>query len=322
MDVQNILSLIGALSLAILFARFASFLTLYARPSSLPRYNPSPKQRPAWALVTGATDGIGRALAEELARQGFHVLLHGRNPTKLDATRAYIEKTVPGSRCEIVQADAATAGDEDFTRIRAQVELLTYENDRSSGLRVLVNNVGGIPHAPVYAPLHTLSGADVDGDMAVNARFPTRITLALLPLLRRNTPSLVLNIGSMAGEVFPPYLSVYVGCKAYNVAFSAGLASECALESPGVEVLGLSVGEVDTAGHRAELGLFAPDARTFARAALRRVGCRRRVVNGYFWHAVQGWFLTLLPERVGMRLVAKKIVREKQQEYERMKRQQ
>src|ERR1700753_2924849 len=75
---------IGALSIVRLdFAASFRFYQLFLRQSSLNRYLSDPDGRPTWALVTGASDGIGLGIAQELCARDVNVVLHGRDPTKL-----------------------------------------------------------------------------------------------------------------------------------------------------------------------------------------------------------------------------------------------
>ena len=307
-----LLSSVGAVTLTTLLVQLTRFLALYARPSSLPRYKHA--GRASWALVTGATDGIGRALAEELCLHGFCVLLHGRSRSKLESTRDEIQRSVPGARLDTVLADATDCLDQDIARIRERVEALTSAGEgEAAKLTVLVNNVGGLNYEPRFQDFDEMDGDDIDRTMNLNARFPTKMTHALMPLLKRNQPSLVMNVGSMTGVTGTPYLAVYCASKAYTNIFSATLTTECEIENPGVEVLGLLVGAVKTNKLQVEENMFTPNARTFAKAALQRVGCGKRVVNAYFWHAVQASLLTVLPENTIQNFV-KKVLKEKKEE--------
>lgn len=304
-----LLSLVGALTLTILLVQLTRFLALYARPSALPRYKHG--ERRSWALVTGATDGIGRALAEELCLRGFAVLLHGRNRSKLESTRDEIQRSVPGAHLDTVLADATHCLENDIARIRERAETLASEE--GAKLTVLVNNVGGLNYEPRFQDFDEMDGEDIDRTMNLNARFPTRLTHALMPLLKRNQPSLVMNVGSMTGVTGTPYLAVYCASKAYTNIFSATLTTECEIENPGVEVLGLLVGAVKTNKLQVDENIFTPNARTFAKAALQRVGCGKRVVNAYFWHAVQASMLHIIPEKTVQDFV-KKVLKEKREE--------
>ena len=82
------LSGLGVAAVSYTSLKFLRFIYLYTRPSSVERYfyGDSP-----WALVTGASDGIGFGIAQELATNGLNVILHGRNPEKLERTKIQLE---------------------------------------------------------------------------------------------------------------------------------------------------------------------------------------------------------------------------------------
>jgi NAD(P)-dependent dehydrogenase (short-subunit alcohol dehydrogenase family) len=126
-------------------------------------------------LVTGATDGLGRALAGDLAEAGHRVILHGRSAERLEATAAEVAERATGPKPATVQADLAALAS--VRRIGEQVAALT---DR---LDVLVSNAGigsGEPDSP-----HRQESADGhELRFAVNYLAGFDLTLQLLPLLR------------------------------------------------------------------------------------------------------------------------------------------
>ena len=279
------LATIGLISTSYLAIRFLRFVHLYTRPSSLKRYLHGDN---AWALVTGASDGIGRAFAQELAQHGFNVVLHGRNATKLKIVKAQLQNQFPKVDFHILIADASSTSHQQIDNLVATL------NDIH--LTVLINNVGT---AIKVAPLEDTTLEEIDAIMNVNARFPTQLTKTLIPkLTQTKSPSLIMNIGSM-GDFCVPYATIYGGSKGYNMTWSSSLAMELKSEGKNVEVLGISVGRVTDVSHnKKEASFFTPSARTMARAALQRVGCGKPVVVGYVGHALQKFFVRLLPASV------------------------
>ena len=281
---------VGIISTSLLAIRFLRFVHLYARPSSLKRYLHGAD---TWAFVTGASDGIGRGFAQELAQNGFNVVLHGRNPTKLEDVKAQLQNQFPKLDFRILIADASS------TSYQQLDELVASINDLH--LTVLINNVGG---AITVAPLEDTTSEDVDAIMNMNARFPTQLTKTLLPkLTQMKTPSLMMNIGSM-GDFSVPYATIYGGSKGFNMTWSSSLAMELKSEGKDVEVLAISVGRVtDVSHHKKDASFFTPNARTMAKAALQRVGCGKPVVVGYVGHALQKFLVGLLPFSITSRAV-------------------
>ena len=279
------LATIGLISTSYLAIRILRFVHLYTRPSSLKRYLHGDN---AWALVTGATDGIGWSFAQELAQKGFNVVLHGRNPTKLENVMTQLQNQFPKLDFYSIVADASSTSHQQMNRLVASLNNIH--------LTVLVNNVGT---AIKVAPLEDTTLEDVDAIINANARFPTQLTKTLLPkLTQTKSPSLIMNIGSM-GDFCVPYATIYGGSKGYNMTWSSSLAMELKSEGKSVEVLGISVGRVTDVSHnKKKPSFFTPSARTMARAALQRVGCGKPVVVGYVGHALQKFFVGLLPARL------------------------
>ena len=279
------LTTIGFISTSYLAIRFLRFVHLYVRPSSLKRYLYGDD---AWAFVTGASDGIGRAFAQELAQEGFNIVLHGRNATKLEKVKAQLQTQFPKSDFRILIADASWTSCEQIEDLVATISDLH--------LTVLINNVG---HAIKVAPLVDTTSEEVDAIINTNARFPTQLTKVLLPkLTQTNGPSLIMNIGSM-GDFCVPYATIYGGSKGFNMTWSSSLAMELKSEGKNVEVLAISVGRVTDVSHnKNDASFFTPSSRTIARAALQRVGCGRPVVVGYVGHALQKFCVGLLPSSI------------------------
>jgi NAD(P)-dependent dehydrogenase (short-subunit alcohol dehydrogenase family) len=187
-------------------------------------------------LITGATSGLGRYLARELAGSGWQVLAHGRDPARVAELAADLgggARDLGGGARGYV-ADLAELGQvrDLAAEIRAQVPRLD----------VLVNNAGIGFGAPGQ-------GRQVSADVyelrfAVNYLAPVLLTRLLVPLLTASAPSRVVNVGSLGQVPFDPadagFEHGYSGVDAYRrsklalAAFTFGLAGE--LEAAGVTV--------------------------------------------------------------------------------------
>jgi NAD(P)-dependent dehydrogenase (short-subunit alcohol dehydrogenase family) len=181
----------------------------------------------ALALVTGATDGIGKQTALELARAGFAVILHGRSLARLDAARDAIAHDAPSATLHTLCADLAS-----FSDIRRAADDLRAQHDR---LHVLINNAG------VFSQARALSADGFELTLAVNHLAPFLMTLLLLPMLRAASqpaaPARVITVSSIAhqrGRIRlddlhlerTPYdgYQAYAASKLANVLFSNALA--------------------------------------------------------------------------------------------------
>lgn len=102
---QAATSIIGTVVVLVLLIRIVLLLVALVRPSNLSTYRHC--ESGSWALVTGASDGIGRAFSAELLSRGFNVLLHGRNEKKLEMVKRELLELHPKRAIEIVVADAS-----------------------------------------------------------------------------------------------------------------------------------------------------------------------------------------------------------------------
>jgi NAD(P)-dependent dehydrogenase (short-subunit alcohol dehydrogenase family) len=176
------------------------------------------------ALVTGGSSGIGLAIAQMLAEEGYALTLAGRRLDRLEAARE-------GLDAAIVQADVSK--EEDCLRLVA--EHLEFHG----GLDVLVNSAG-IGIAGTIADTTTKAW---DLQQAVNLRGAFLVTREALPQLRL-TRGLVVNLASIAGTLPTPGLSAYGATKAALIALTRTLAREEA--ENGVRATALCPGFVDT----------------------------------------------------------------------------
>ncbi|KAK4989187.1 hypothetical protein LTR50_003401 [Elasticomyces elasticus] len=305
---QKIFCSVGIATIAYFVGNFYSSIYLhFIRRSKLHRY--LREDGSAWALVTGSSDGIGKGFAEELCSRGFNVLLHGRNQAKLEMVMADLMQRFPKVMVLSVTADATKASSADIDNLLQTVQTLPGK------LTVLVNNIGGVPFQPQYASMTECGEEMVDNIVNINARFPTQVARALLPTLRANSPSLVLSMGSITGLQGPPYLVAYSASKAYNHTFSEALSAELAAEHvEGVEVMTILTGVVNSAGNPSPVNFFTPTSRRMAAAALDKSGCGKRVVFGYWAHALQWTAVTMIPYRLREAILIKALRSRKAEE--------
>ncbi len=188
-------------------------------------------------LVTGATDGLGRALAADLARSGATVLVHGRDPGRIAETVREVRAAADdgSDRVRAYQADLAS-----LAGVRALAEEVIAAEPR---LDVLVNNAGvGATVPGDGARQESADGYELR--FAVNYLAGYALTKRLLPLLRRSAPSRVVNVSSLGQQAidFGDVMMAggYDGARAYRqsklaqILFTIDLAAE--LDLTGVTV--------------------------------------------------------------------------------------
>lgn len=134
-------------------------------------------------LVTGATDGLGRGVAAELARRGATVLLHGRSAERGEQTLAELRRATGSERLRLYLADLSS-----LAEVRRLAQEIESDHDR---LDVLVNNAG------IIADERALSQDGYELTFAVNHLSHFLLTALLLPLLRRSAPARIVNVASI-----------------------------------------------------------------------------------------------------------------------------
>lgn len=303
-----ILTWIGIIATTSFIIGVIDFVRPYLRPSQINRFlhtAPAPagnsKDSPLhpWALITGATSGVGLALAHELASIGFNVVLHGRNPSKLHDTQQSLQNAFPSRqfRTLVIDASTCTTSPDIFKDIIACLSDIH--------LTVLINNAGGpVPNTPnpcdIYQPLARNSHASISSTIALNLTFPIILTSTLLPVLsrRNNGPALVITIGSFADGGFP-LITVYGGAKAALRCTIEGLSREVNLPTPpgaasssvtrsNVTIHHMRLGSVTGVSHnQASPSLFLPNTTTVAKAIVARVGCGRTVIEPHWTMRLQ-----------------------------------
>jgi NAD(P)-dependent dehydrogenase (short-subunit alcohol dehydrogenase family) len=139
----------------------------------------------ATILVTGTTDGLGRRVARELTAKGVTVLLHGRNPERLEATLEELRSQTGSEKVNSYLADLSS-----LAAVRGLADRIFSEHDR---LDVLVNNAG------VISPERRESEDGYELTFAVNYLSHFLLTRLLLPLLKDSAPVRIVNVAS-AGQ--------------------------------------------------------------------------------------------------------------------------
>ncbi len=161
-------------------------------------------------LLTGATDGIGLITAEKLINLGHHVLIHGRNPEKLNTVKGKLAVSNSGS-VESFQADLSN-----FSEVE---KLATEITEKYQHLDVLINNAG------VYKTDSPLTNNNLDVRFVVNTLAPYLLTKQLLPLM--DNTGRVINLSSAAQESVD--LDVMAGKRQLKEQFSAYGQSKLAI---------------------------------------------------------------------------------------------
>ncbi|XP_043981219.1 very-long-chain 3-oxoacyl-CoA reductase-A [Gambusia affinis] len=232
-----------------------------------------------WAVVTGATDGIGKSYAEELARRGFAMMLISRSQEKLDDVARSLE--------EQFKVETRTIA-VDFGRLDIYSKI--EEGLANLEIGVLVNNVGvSYPYPEYYLHIPDLEKF-ITNTINVNITSVCQMTRLVLPKMVERSKGIILNISSASGMYPVPLLTVYSATKAFVDFFSRGLHEEYRRQGIIIQsVLPFFVATKMTRIRKPTLDKPTPER--YVAAELNTVGLQSQT-NGYFPHAVMGWVTT------------------------------
>jgi short-subunit dehydrogenase len=187
-----------------------------------------------WALITGASAGIGVALAEELAAGGTHLLLTARRQERLQEVAEMLRKKY-GIQTEVFAADLA----------RREAPQQIYDLTKEKGLRIdlLINNAG----FGQYGELPKVETQRLLDMVEVNCTAVVHLTRLFLPEMVARRSGDILILASTASFQAVPYISTYAATKAFDLFFAEGLAEE--MKPYGIRVCALCPGSTESEFH-------------------------------------------------------------------------
>ncbi|RLN60161.1 hypothetical protein BBJ28_00012160 [Nothophytophthora sp. Chile5] len=250
-----------------------SFYTFFLRPAKDLRHFG------AWGVVTGATDGIGKALAMELANKGLNVLLMSRTLQKLEDVRAEILAKNPTVQVEILIVDFDHIDD---SSVRASI-LKTL--DRIQDVGVLVNNVGVAYDHPEF--FHQFDEHRMDSIIKLNITSASVLTRLVLPGMAQRKRGIILNVSSASAHTVLPLLTGYSASKKYIEQFTLCLAEEYRAKNVVIQAhvpmfVATKLSQISYSS------FWVPSPDTYARAAVANLGYET-LIAPYWPHALQLW---------------------------------
>lgn len=185
----------------------------------------------SYALITGASKGIGKAIAFELAKRNYDLLLTARSSDLLSKVSEELTNLYP-IKVSFISVD--------LSEVDAPKKLFNWCTENNYDVSILINNAGyGISGAFQNSSLEKNTNL-----LQLNIVAPTQLCQLFIPLMQRHKNAYIMNIASTASYQAIPFLTIYAASKAYVQRFSRGLAQE--LSKTSVSVICISPGPTDT----------------------------------------------------------------------------
>ncbi|XP_073723858.1 17-beta-hydroxysteroid dehydrogenase type 3 isoform X1 [Misgurnus anguillicaudatus] len=236
-----------------------------------------------WAVITGGSDGIGRAYAQELSKYGMNVVIISRNQEKLDRAARTIELAT-GVQVKVIAAD--------FTKDNIYGHIMECIEGLDIG--ILVNNVGILPS---QIPCRLLETADLEERMydVINCNVKAMVKMCniVLPGMKERGRGAVLNVSSGIAKIPCPLYTLYAASKVFVERFSQGLQAE--YRSKGIIIQTVAPFGVSTSmtfHQKPDLVTFS--AEDFVRSSLKYLRAGDQTY-GSITHTILGWIMQAIP---------------------------
>lgn len=248
-----------------------------------------------WTLITGASAGIGAALAAELAAGGAHLVLTARRKNRLEELAQRL-RARHGIQTEIVVAD--------LTQPVAPEELYRFTKQKGIEINLLVNNAG----FGQYGEFHKIETIRLLEMVQVNCTALLHLTRLFLPEMVARRGGDVLIVASTAAFQAVPYISAYAATKVFDLLLAEGLAEE--MKPYGVRVCALCPGTTtsefhEVAGHPPRLKGREESAEKVARTGLAALAAGKSYVISGLGNYLGAHGERLVPRRFVTRIAAK-----------------
>ncbi|CAI2727567.1 unnamed protein product [Schistosoma spindalis] len=247
-----------------------------------------------WAVVTGASSGIGEAYAEELAKEGLNIMLISNDEEQLSAVANRITSTY-NVQTRIVVAD--------FTK-NDVYEIIRPAVDQLSTIACLVNNVGmGLPFELFVGEVDSPNEESIRNIIHCNILSTVIMTRIILPkMLTQKGPNPgIINISSYSALKVFPYATMYSSTKAFIIQFSRCLAAEKYKKNVIIQTMCPMFVSTNLT-NLMKTTFFIPTAKVYAKHALDMFGVEQQT-SGYFRHDLKAYLYGFLPTSVRILII-------------------
>jgi short-subunit dehydrogenase len=250
--------------------------------------------RGKWALITGASAGIGSALAEQLAAQGVNLLLTARRADRL----ARLADDLAARHKVQTEVHAA-----DLTRTQAPGEIFRFTEQKRLPIELLINNAG----FGAYGEFRKHEAQRLLDMVQVNVASVVHLTHLFLPAMVERRSGSILILASTAAFQPVPYLGIYAATKGFDLLFAESLAEE--VRQYGVHVCALCPGSTvsefhEVAGASHVAGPQEPNEKV-ARVGLEALAAGKALVISGTRNLLSMEAQRLVPRRLVTRIVAR-----------------
>jgi len=247
--------------------------------------------RGKWALITGASAGIGVALANELAAGGTNLVLTARRQKRLEELAHSLE-----AKYKIKSLVFAA----DLTETSGPEKIYDFTREQKIEVELLINNAG----FGAYGELHTVEARRLLDMVQVNCSAVVYLTRLFLPAMVERRSGGVLILASTAAFQAVPYISTYAATKAFDLLFAEGLAEE--MKPYGIHVCALCPGSTESEFHvvagQEKFMRKAETAEKVARTGLAALAAGRSYVVSGLGNYLGAWGERLVPRRMVTRI--------------------
>lgn len=279
-ELAQLLQIVGGLSVASFVAKaVVSVHKYFLRPSK------NVAKLGKWCVVTGATDGIGKAYAAALSKKGMSVLLVSRTESKLEA----VKKEIDDRKYDGVEVRTLVI---DYSKFDLAAQAKVKKAVEGLEVGVLINNVGVSYPFPKY--FHELTDEQVFGLMEMNVNSTTIMTKILIQGMVDRKKGAIVNIASAAGTIASPLLAQYSAAKGYVEKLSLGMSAEYQKYNISVQCQVPFYVATKLAKLRRSFSTPSPDE--YVAMAMRWIGQYDAVCSPFWVHGLLGYAMATFPQ--------------------------
>jgi short-subunit dehydrogenase len=254
-------------------------------------------QPPPFAVITGASRGIGAEYARALAAQGYDLLLVARDSTRLETLRHELHRV---HQREIITESL------DLSQPQAAETLHDLARSYRSEVALLINNAG----FGLYGNFSEMPLASIQNMLQLHMNTIVESIRLFLPTMLARKQGAIIIVASVAGFFPIPYITEYAATKAFLIAFSEGLARET--RNQGVTIQVCCPGFTDTdfhqsAGHQPKHVFFAQSPQQVVQASLQALQSKRTLVTIGWQGLLASWASKIVPHSILMAFAGKSV---------------